>query len=79
VESVVFYAVTTLHNLLLYQDQAKPEVRRCGGIPKMVVLLRVDNPKFLAILCDCLQILAYNHPESKVRRELQYLPIGLFE
>merc|ERR1712183_699476 len=65
-ESVVNYALTTLHNLLLHQEGAKDAVRMAGGIQKMVGLLSKDNYKFLAIDTDCLQILAYGNQESKL-------------
>ena len=66
VESVLFYAITTLHNLLLHQDGAKLAVRSTDGLQKMVALLQSVNVKFLAITTDCLQILAYGHQDSKV-------------
>ena len=66
VESVVAYAITTLHNLLLYQDGAKPAVKMEGGIQKMVVLLSRNDPKFLAMDVDCLRILAHGNPENKL-------------
>ena len=66
VESVLFYAITTLHNLLLHQEGAKLAVRSTDGLQKMVALLKSVNVKFLAITTDCLQILAYGHQESKV-------------
>ncbi|XP_017788961.1 PREDICTED: armadillo segment polarity protein isoform X2 [Habropoda laboriosa] len=65
-ESVLFYAITTLHNLLLHQDGSKTAVRLAGGLQKMVALLQRDNVKFLAIVTDCLQILAYGNQESKL-------------
>ncbi|XP_076765169.1 armadillo isoform X3 [Xylocopa sonorina] len=65
-ESVLFYAITTLHNLLLHQDGSKMAVRLAGGLQKMVALLQRDNVKFLAIVTDCLQILAYGNQESKL-------------
>jgi catenin beta 1 len=37
-----------------------------GGIPKMVALLQRNNVKFLAIVTDCLQILAYGNQEAKL-------------
>ena len=58
VVSVLFYAITTLHNLLLHQEGSKMAVRLAGGLQKMVVLLQRNNVKFLAITTDCLQILA---------------------
>ena len=65
-ESVLFYAITTLHNLLLHQEGSKMAVRLAGGLQKMVALLQRNNVKFLAITTDCLQILAYGNQESKV-------------
>ncbi|XP_060563088.1 catenin beta-like [Ruditapes philippinarum] len=65
-ESVLFYAITTLHNLLLHQDGSKMAVRLAGGLQKMVALLQRNNVKFLAITTDCLQILAYGNQESKL-------------
>lgn len=65
-DSVLFYAITTLHNLLLHQEGAKMAVRLAGGLQKMVALLSKTNVKFLAITTDCLQILAYGNQESKV-------------
>ncbi|KAK4471220.1 hypothetical protein MN116_004668 [Schistosoma mekongi] len=67
VESVLFYAITTLHNLLLHQDGAKAVVRQSGCLQKMTALLRKNNIKFLTICTDCLQILAYGHQESKLQ------------
>merc|ERR1719187_3109426 len=66
VDSVLFYAITTLHNLLLHQEGSKMAVRLAGGLQKMVALLAKDNGKFLAIDTDCLQILAYGNQESKL-------------
>ncbi|OUC49557.1 Armadillo/beta-catenin-like repeat protein [Trichinella nativa] len=63
IDSVVFYAITTLHNLLLHQQGSKDEVRRSGGVPKMVALLQKPIPKFLAILV----ILASDGPRQLVR------------
>ncbi|XP_053975549.1 armadillo segment polarity protein isoform X3 [Hylaeus anthracinus] len=65
-ESVLFYAITTLHNLLLHQDGSKMAVRLAGGLQKMVALLQRNNVKFLAIVTDCLQILAFGNQESKL-------------
>jgi hypothetical protein len=66
VESVLFYAITTLHNLLLHQEGSKLAVLTADGLQKMVALLQSINVKFLAITTDCLQILAYANPEAKV-------------
>lgn len=66
VEPVVFYAITTLHNLLLHQEGSKMAMRLSGALQKMVTLLNRTNVKFLAITTDCLQILAYGNQESKL-------------
>merc|ERR1719432_3855 len=66
VESVLFYTITTLHNLLLHQEGSKMAVRLAGGLQKMVALPQRNNVKFLAIVTDCLQILAYGNQESKL-------------
>lgn len=66
-EPVVFYALTTLHNLLMYEDTAKIQIRKCGGIQKMVTLLSThQNAKFLTLVMDSLQILAFSNSESKL-------------
>lgn len=66
IESVLFYAITTVHNLLLHQDGSKTAVRLAGGLQKMVQLLQRNNVKFLTIVTDCLQMLAYGNQESKL-------------
>uniref|UniRef100_A0A8C9T4E3 Junction plakoglobin n=1 Tax=Scleropages formosus TaxID=113540 RepID=A0A8C9T4E3_SCLFO len=65
-EPVLFYAITTLHNLLLHQEGAKMAVRLADGLQRMVPLLKKSNPKFLAITTDCLQLLSYGNQESKL-------------
>lgn len=79
VDSVLFYAITTLHNLLLHQEGAKMAVRLAGGLQKMVALLSNTNVKFLAITTDCLQILAYGNQESKVQEDLFFNASSLFQ
>jgi hypothetical protein len=66
-ETVVSYAITTLHNVLLACIEIKVQIRKLGGIHKMVPLLRKhSNAKFLAIVVDCLQLISYGHQESKL-------------
>lgn len=65
-DSVLFYAITTLHNLLLHQEGAKMAVRLADGLQRMVPLLKKSNTKFLAITTDCLQLLSYGNQESKL-------------
>ncbi|XP_053202620.1 catenin beta-1-like [Panonychus citri] len=66
IEHVVFHAITTLHNLLLHQEGSKMAVRLAGGLQKMVALLNRNNVKFLTLVTDCLQILAYGNQEGKL-------------
>lgn len=66
IDAIVFNALTTLHNLLLHQEGTKMTVRLNGGLQKMVNLLQRDNHKFLAIVADCLHILAYGNQEGKL-------------
>eukprot|EP00063_Salmo_salar_P084979 XP_014059814.1 PREDICTED: junction plakoglobin-like [Salmo salar] len=78
-ESVLFYAITTLHNLLLHQEGAKMAVRLADGLQRMVPLLKKSNPKFLAITTDCLQLLSYGNQESKVCACVCYLILTIKE
>ena len=78
IESVVNYALSTLHNLLLHLEHAKLEILRCGGCQKMVGLLNSTNPKFLAILTDCLHMLAFNNEEVKVKQSFSICPFSSF-
>ncbi len=67
IDSVVRYALSTLHNLLIYEDTAKAQVRKYGGLQKFVLLLSSQNSaKVLTIALDCLHLLAYNNAESKM-------------
>ncbi len=66
ISAVVHYAITTLHNLIMHQDNAKVEVRACGGIEAMVPLLDRNNDKLLSVVTDCTYLLMFEHPESKL-------------
>lgn len=66
IDNVLFYAITILHTLLVYEETAKAQIRKCGGIQKMCALLTHNNQKFLAKLVDCLKMLAFNSNESKL-------------
>lgn len=67
-ETIVSYSITTLHNVLLdCGDNVKNYLRKVGTIQAMVPLLNITpNAKFLSILVDCLQLLAFQHTDSKV-------------
>uniref|UniRef100_A0A3Q3WD89 Uncharacterized protein n=1 Tax=Mola mola TaxID=94237 RepID=A0A3Q3WD89_MOLML len=65
IESVLFYAITTLHNLLLHQEGAKMAVRLADGLQRMVPT--VCNCCLMATRrARCLIILANRGPEGLV-------------
>jgi hypothetical protein len=65
IDSVVHYAITTLHNLLLYIENAKQETIACGGLEALVPLLRSPNQKLQALVADSLYFLLIDRPECK--------------
>jgi catenin beta 1 len=66
-ETIISYAITTLHNVLLdCGDQIKNQLRKMGVIHQMIPLLNQNtNVKFLSIVVDCLQLLAFGNSETK--------------
>ena len=66
VEIVVFYAISTLHNLLVHQEGSKMVVRLSGGLQKMVSLLSRNNYKLLTYVTDCLHLMVYGNQEGKL-------------
>jgi len=66
-ETIISYAITTLHNVLLEcGDQIKMQLRKMGVIHQMIPLLNQNtNVKFLSIVVDCLQLLAFGNSETK--------------
>ncbi|CAH8507014.1 unnamed protein product [Heterobilharzia americana] len=86
-ESVLYFCVTALHNILLSHKSAKSFIHRTCISNRLINLLNYSvehaesgasrsqkssvsihksiNPKFLAVLCDCLYILAYRHESTK--------------
>lgn len=66
-ETIISYAITTLHNVLLdCGDQVKMQLRKMGVIHQMIPLLNQNtNVKFLSIVVDCLQLLAFGNSETK--------------
>ncbi|CAH8842519.1 unnamed protein product [Trichobilharzia szidati] len=86
-ESVLYFCVTALHNVLLSHESAKSFIHRTCISNRLINLLNYSvehsgldmsslrkssinseksiNPKFSAVLCDCLYILAYGHESTK--------------
>jgi len=66
-ETIISYAITTLHNVLLdCGDKVKQQLRKMGVIHQMIPLLNQNtNVKFLSIVVDCLQLLAFGNSETK--------------
>ncbi|CAG5112476.1 Oidioi.mRNA.OKI2018_I69.chr2.g6690.t1.cds [Oikopleura dioica] len=68
VDAVVFYAITTIHNLLLHIKESKQNLRQTNATHLMVDLLqKKGNVKFLAICTDCLHLLSYQHNDTKMQ------------
>lgn len=77
--TLVIYAITAIHNLLLdkrpeVQEEAKNQIKRYKGIPNIVQLLNIafdgaldTHYKFKVIVLDCIQILAYGKENSENR------------
>jgi catenin beta 1 len=66
-EAISSYAITTLHNVLLdCSDKVKMHMRKLGAVHQIVPLLASSqNVKFLSIVVDCLQLLAFGNQEAK--------------
>jgi junction plakoglobin len=64
-ESVRRYAVTTLHNLLLYLESAKEEIIALGGLEALIPLLGEHNPKLQAMTADCVYLVILDRPRCK--------------
>ncbi|CAI5437655.1 unnamed protein product [Caenorhabditis angaria] len=64
-ESVVHYAVTTLRNLLMHVDAAKPQARALNAIEALTPHLHKSNPKLLAQVADSLYFLLIDDIPSK--------------
>ena len=71
----MFYAITTLHNLLLNYEESRTDIFLARGLEVMIQLLPFNNVKFQAIISDCLYILAHSHPECKVSNFFSTLTI----
>lgn len=62
-ERIKFNCLITIHNVLLSvkgadKEEAKKHFFAANGVQILAELLGYDNPKFLAILCDCLCLVA---------------------
>lgn len=65
IDVVVHYAVTTLHNLLVYVDDTKTEIISCGGLEGLIPHLDSKNSKLQALVADCLYFLLLDQPQCK--------------
>uniref|UniRef100_A0A0N4ZV52 Armadillo segment polarity protein n=1 Tax=Parastrongyloides trichosuri TaxID=131310 RepID=A0A0N4ZV52_PARTI len=65
IEQVVHYAVTTLHNLLLYLESSKQEILACGGLEALTPHLRSSNVKLQALVADSIYFLVLDRPYTK--------------
>lgn len=62
---IVHYAVSTLHNLLVYVEESKTEIISCGGLEGLVPHLNSKDPKLQAHVADCLYFLLLDQPQCK--------------
>lgn len=68
-QTTLHYALTVMHNALLQETElngVKQAARSAQGAAVLTRLLSRDNPKFLAILTDCIHVLCQGHNESKL-------------
>uniref|UniRef100_A0A914KT87 Armadillo segment polarity protein n=1 Tax=Meloidogyne incognita TaxID=6306 RepID=A0A914KT87_MELIC len=73
IASVINYATTTLHHLLVYVEQSKQEAIACGALEAFVPLLAPQtvipqsgpNPKLQAMVADSLYFLLLDQPQCK--------------
>uniref|UniRef100_A0A0N5BTA9 Armadillo segment polarity protein n=1 Tax=Strongyloides papillosus TaxID=174720 RepID=A0A0N5BTA9_STREA len=65
IEQVVHYAVTTLHNLLLFLESSKQEILACGGLEALTPHLRSSNVKLQALVADSIYFLVLDRPYTK--------------
>ncbi|KAI3390160.1 hypothetical protein SNEBB_001832 [Seison nebaliae] len=67
---IVNYALTSLHNILIYLSNSKDEMKRCSAVERLCTLLerklKEKNYKFLAILFDTLNALCFEEPQYKL-------------
>uniref|UniRef100_A0A914I6N0 Uncharacterized protein n=1 Tax=Globodera rostochiensis TaxID=31243 RepID=A0A914I6N0_GLORO len=72
--SIIHYAVTTLHHLLVYVEMAKEEAIVCGALEALVPLLAPQtaipqsgpNPKLQAMVADSLYFLLLDNLQCKL-------------
>ncbi|XP_065193876.1 catenin beta-like isoform X2 [Sycon ciliatum] len=65
-EMLMFLAISTLHNMLQNLEYSKGDIRLAGGIQRFVSLLHHSNVKVICMAIDCLYLICYSHPESKL-------------
>ncbi|XP_059088483.1 junction plakoglobin-like isoform X2 [Tigriopus californicus] len=70
-DRIMFLAIAAVHNLLLYaedgiKESAKNGIRQCQGVQTLTKLLnRQGQEKLLAIVTDCLRLLAVQNSQTK--------------
>jgi hypothetical protein len=65
-ETIVNYAIVTLHNVLSADSESKVQLTKMGAVHNIVPLLKSNKSlKFLSIVVDTLHYLALANPEAK--------------
>lgn len=59
------YAVTTLHNLLIFLETAKDDIISYKGLEAFIPLLRENNEKMQAAVADCIFLIMNDRPNCK--------------
>jgi catenin beta 1 len=67
VEPIVLFAIPAIQNTLLEcRDKVKKAMTKMGAVENMIPsLIQTQNVKFLSIVTDCLQLLAFGNAEAK--------------
>lgn len=64
IESLAFYSIATLHNLVIGLEVAKNDVRQ-NGIHLLMDLLSSNNTRFLAVVINCLRLVSIYNQSAK--------------
>lgn len=66
IESIVFDALTTLHNVMWHQAEPKSVICSAGGISQLIKLLPRNNVQLLRLSTYCLSMLANDNLPNQV-------------
>ncbi|KAL5253504.1 hypothetical protein ACHWQZ_G013336 [Mnemiopsis leidyi] len=65
-ENVLYYTITTLHNMIQRHKSSQLDICLSGGLEKMVSVLKYsDKPQFVAMVAECIHMLCHRNPDKK--------------